>query len=625
MFASQPSPTPQIPGKSLVPSSPSHISLHRNRLQRASSSESLAIVGLSNWRRMPTKAKSCDRSSHYRTGKSDGSQTKRLGEGMGMQGTPARRKRLASKPSIGNMSTPKDLGSRKHSQYAMSSSVTSAPPSSDILVSAEDMTSPSISTAGARTIVVRERSQCMLDETTNAEGSLFLGQHKMKAVLPILQDMTVPLNDLSIQTPKIQSPSDTTIQYREFVVPLNHSPLSPVDLNALNEASSSKSRWDLTIPLNDISQTPRVASTGLSSAGTKKISQHQSTPFRLQGTSGPPSPSDETSMNDESSVELPRVGARSCQKQQYCSDPFLPTDDSGDACSPTMSNYHEDVFTINLPLYDPLKEGSRSYREEILTLSDANSSVCHQSSENIIGPAIHQECDNFYDEALSTSNSLTSFGSQREWANTANYRYQTQREGSRPLTPIPPRRSSYMAFPTLTEKSAYLKMHKKFKHSSSNTWRDPFGFWWMCEAAQGKSPRPFIPSSPLQQSPPNLPSPLTTHSLSSRLSNQYTASTTSICDETPRVAMRGVWRGAEVLARMEGYGGQLKKTNHYTHHETDQEEAIGKKRKRATLNNTVEWDQPHFTAEFLKKRQERINHYKDIENNYKLEIEVVFG
>lgn len=86
-----PSPTPHGgPFRSLIPSSPSRVSLHRNRLDRGSSSAGhVTAAGLTTWKRQPRRNSSDDESE-------------KKGMGMGMEGTPGRRKKPRKTSKVRN-------------------------------------------------------------------------------------------------------------------------------------------------------------------------------------------------------------------------------------------------------------------------------------------------------------------------------------------------------------------------------------------------------------------------------------------------------------------------------------------------------------------------------------------
>lgn len=107
------------------------------------------------------------------------------------------------------------------------------------------------------------------------------------------------------------------------------------------------------------------------------------------------------------------------------------------------------------------------------------------------------------------------------------------------------------------------------------SWMDPFGFWWMCHIVSGRSNltemyhvRPFdisnftIDKSPAVYDPSSPPRPETPRSSTSLMSPSMTSRTTSIdstdylshgsMEEEEETPIPGKWRGAEMMARMEG-------------------------------------------------------------------------
>ncbi|TYJ58710.1 hypothetical protein B9479_000546 [Cryptococcus floricola] len=100
---SQPSPTPHTTWRSLLQSSPRESQPFpggRKRLQRASSAESITLSGLSGWRRQPKQQKRTSPISYAQstnTVPNVGKGEERTSLGMGMTGTPAKRRTLSRK------------------------------------------------------------------------------------------------------------------------------------------------------------------------------------------------------------------------------------------------------------------------------------------------------------------------------------------------------------------------------------------------------------------------------------------------------------------------------------------------------------------------------------------------
>ncbi|KIS02374.1 hypothetical protein L804_00636 [Cryptococcus deuterogattii 2001/935-1] len=256
--------TPFAPSKSLIPSSPSRITLHRNQLRRASSSENITVGGLANWRRKPKPLSSQSQYSVKSVGsKGSGFEVENAGKrglGMGMQATPARKRRLTNKSSIGAMSTPKRMNSGFYSaEDDLTSSTCRSISFNELLDFAEDATSPSISTDDIDPIGDSRDSIRLVDEDPLTPTILYSSEPH--TLFPADLDILVPLNYIS------------SISQR-----CNMTPTS--------EDAFSNSECDITIPLNDVFSTPRATRIATSLRIASKIGQRQSTPYRLGGSSG---------------------------------------------------------------------------------------------------------------------------------------------------------------------------------------------------------------------------------------------------------------------------------------------------------------------------------------------------
>ncbi|KIR59634.1 hypothetical protein I314_04629 [Cryptococcus bacillisporus CA1873] len=259
------SPTPFVPSKSLIPSSPSRITVRRNQLRRASSSENITVGGLANWRRKPKPSTSQSQHSVKSVGsKGSGFEVENAGKrglGMGMQATPARKRRLTNKSSIGAMSTPKTMNSRFYSaEDDLTSSTCRSISSNELLDSAEDATSPSISANDIDPIGDSRDSIRLVDE--DPLTSTILYSSESHTLFPAALDILVPLNDIA-----------STSQRCRNMIPTS-------------EDAFSNSECDITVPLNDVFSTPRATRIASFLQTARKIGQRQSTPYRLGGSSG---------------------------------------------------------------------------------------------------------------------------------------------------------------------------------------------------------------------------------------------------------------------------------------------------------------------------------------------------
>ncbi|KAL0255401.1 hypothetical protein I308_100205 [Cryptococcus tetragattii IND107] len=275
------SPTPFVPSKSLIPSSPSRITLHRNQLRHASSSGNITVGGLPNWRRKPKPSTSQSQHSVKSVGsKGSGFEVENAGKrglGMGMQATPARKRRLTNKSSIGAMSTPKTMNSRFYSaEDDLTSSTCRSISSNELLDSAEDATSPSISANDIDLIGDSRDSIRLVDEAPLRSTILYSSESH--TLFPVAVDILVPLNDIS-----------STSQRCWNMIPTS-------------EDAFSNSECHITVPLNDVFSTPRATRIASSLQTASKIGQRQCTPYRLGGSSGLDVISDNTTSEKNNEV-----------------------------------------------------------------------------------------------------------------------------------------------------------------------------------------------------------------------------------------------------------------------------------------------------------------------------------
>ncbi|OXH37191.1 hypothetical protein J008_02245 [Cryptococcus neoformans] len=543
------SPTPFVPSKLLLSSSPSRITIHRNQLRRASSLENITVGGLANWRRKPKPSTSQSQHSVESAGSKESSREAKNGSkrglGMGMQATPARKRRLTNKSSIGTMSTPKTMRSRFRSREGhLTSSTCRSIPSNELLDSAEDATSPSISANDINPIGGNRDSIWMMDEGSSTPNILYSsGSH---ILFPAALDIVVPLNDI---------PS-TSQRYPHMI---------PTSGDAF-----SKLEWDITVPLNDVLSTPQATRITSSWQAASRIDQRQSTPYRHGGSSSPVAISiDTTSGNDngvlDESVEFVRS---KCPSPEGLDHPVFDSD-----------RHHENYIA-------------------------ASSDI--QLFETPIRKRVME--DIFLDTQLEE------FGGQKM--------------ASRALTPIPknmaPLSNGFLR-DKRRERAENLKSPVQHHEAS---WMDPFGFWWMCHIVSDKSPAVYDPSSPPRPETPRSSTPLMSPSMTSRTtsieSTDYLShGSTEEEEETP---IPGKWRGAEMMARMEGdfiategQGSHI--SEEHRHEAIDPQERPERQNRRHRRENKL----VKLTEEFSCQREARIQHYKDLEEHYSLKMELVLG
>ncbi|WWD17098.1 hypothetical protein CI109_101535 [Kwoniella shandongensis] len=600
------SPSPYVPAKSLIPSSPSAsggITLNRARLTRGSSSERIGLVGLSGWRRRPksnskgtatgttisnsakTTTTTLGRSlstSGVGSGKSRIS-TKRsrkgLGLGMGMEETPAKKKRLTVS-SIGTKSTPKATSSNPHARSTDQPDANGPPVSSPLgysellLDSAdEDESRPSHSIPAIRHIppiqksdevfFVTDPARLIVDRSPSPTGDkdALIYERGGDALFPAAHDLFVPLNDISSSSASPLTPgSGDMINPGRTTI---HEEDEDEDKSA---AKPKRSKWDLTVPLNDLTQ-PSSPSTArkTTSKPTSKIKQRRSTPYKLPGASTvPPRPSNDEN-NSPDSVEMSRG-----------------------VTTPTGRRY---------PPPPPLTGGANVDREG----SPPPPILIHSQADDIIDDVddghrmldIHLEIES----SPAASNESGAGGSQQT------------------------------------------------DSSSEDSDEDPFGLMWMVQAVRDKEPCQWCPSSEFS-SPiaPRTPSPIVfsatpspAHSGAVSPAGKDNGSINQVKVTRPSRVSRSVWRGAEVLKRMDGEEAARPEAGSEGQESHDEEEgpaldrtkrqrqhdSRGKKTAR-TYRRVERSSTPEITEEALRARQARIQHYQDLQDRHPLTIEYVW-
>lgn len=160
------------------------------------------------------------------------------------------------------MSTPKTMQSRfRSTEGDLTSSTCRSISSNELLDSAEDATSPSISADDINPIANNRDSVRTMDEDSPTPNILYSsGSHTL---FPAALDILVPLNDIS----------SVSQQYPHII---------PTSGDAFSELE-----WDIRIPLNDVLSTPRATRITSSWQAASKIDQRRSTPYRHGGSSGP--------------------------------------------------------------------------------------------------------------------------------------------------------------------------------------------------------------------------------------------------------------------------------------------------------------------------------------------------
>ncbi|WWC69995.1 uncharacterized protein I206_103939 [Kwoniella pini CBS 10737] len=610
------SPTPYRDSTSLIPSSPLQPGQFRKGHLRSSSRETI-LKGLSNWRRQAksTSTSNTGLSIHsdinynesrqiFKVEKSkstQGSSSKRLGLGMGMRGTPAKKIKRSSKASIGTMSTPR---MRKHSQpdgQSSEQSERSTTASSDALESGEEITSPSISDPETSRIVPRSyRSDNPTLSSHNATYDMLSSSSTRTARNDYIftgKDFIIPLNDASStrhdtsvqstphpsEDPAIISEPDSTPRSRFIVmqnqgqVPNNH------DL-------------EFSIPLNDITQpsvSRRQQHMGRSSSGSSKIKQRVSTPRKIPGMQSTPSVS-ASSVDDTDRVGPDAdffINPSPRNDQDIEDDSSIETIRGNKAAVLSPSEMQEDMTFVATRRGQELGQITETgVRETISYNSNRNTDIA-LGDHNVVNSESHNEV--CFEVPHTPPANLSVITPSKEPISSSEA----------PLTPTDVDDTSY-------------------------------GFGWLQVFVQDKIPRPFrLSSEPDSSLAPTTPSSLTFSSRSEPDVHESGRSDISSPPSTVSIEMsKGKWRGAEALKRMEGglYPQPDLEELDPIHNHTSEKE----KRRRTGLNKQgtematrekrIPPEQvPKLTPDVMDARQDRIAHYIDLAENYKLNIEYV--
>lgn len=365
--------------------------------------------------------------------------------------------------------------------------------SNELLDSAEDATSPSISANDIDPIGYSRDSIRLVDE--DPLTSTILYSSESHTLFPAALDILVPLNDVA----------STSQRYRNMI--------------PTSEDAFSNSECDITVPLNDVFSTPRATRIASSLQTARKNGQRQSTPYRLGGSSG----LDVISGNTTSEINNGVLDESVEFIRSKCPSPE------------------------ELDCY--VWDSDRRWKNDIAAFINGTQLF----KTPIRMPVVE---DIFLDPQLEE------FGGQ-EMATGA-------------LTPIP---KSTRPLSTRFLKSKRWKMADTLKspvEHHERSWMDPFGFWWMCHVASGrsdlvkmynlrlldisnfiidKSPATYDPSSPPQPEAPRSSTPLIFSSMTSRTtllgSTDYPSHGLVSKEKEEEALIPGKWRGAKMMQRME--------------------------------------------------------------------------
>ncbi|WWD03372.1 hypothetical protein V865_001424 [Kwoniella europaea PYCC6329] len=601
------SPTPYRHSIPLVPSSPfsSTSNPFRRRQRLRSSSGDTIIKGLSNWRR---QAKSTSQSAStagtqdqtrfthnnendHKLTSSKKRKSKGSGLGMGMRGTPAKIVKRSSKASIGPTSTPiANTKKRSEGEDTTLDSSTRSSTTSSHLLTAEEITSPSISAFGTSPILPltqrRGNTLSTLSGHTPEDDSLFSPSQRGRSrhddtLLPAQADLVIPLNDLTSTSSRSTSNVDETTPKAGSRASLS----AEVTRSTIQgderilEDDNDDGRWELTIPLSDLSQSKKRR-LPRSSSGSSKIKERRSTPRKIPGMDKTPSISD-TSTISETSVRRRHGATVERPEERHSLEVSVETvrgfesDVEAPMVAPqNQSNNDRDVeYPLGIDSEDLPQDESHT-----IEMADAPPASPRQTSP---APSFSDSGDDFADTAAEF-----------------------------PLTPTK------------------VKIHVDKSTSTGSTstdWNpgdDPYGFEWMEDIVREKIPQPYhLSSGANTPGPAPSPSPI---SFSTNISTPPISRDPSPEVEKRRSAgtVKGIWKGAQVMKRIER--GEIPHIDEEDSQEETDEESDDETRSRRKKSKARESsDIPESTEEAIQARQARIAHYIDLAENYELHVEYV--
>ncbi|RXK39345.1 hypothetical protein M231_03424 [Tremella mesenterica] len=642
--------------RSLIPSSqPSRISLHRNRI-RAGSTEDLYVggqgpglvtaTGLALWRRKPK------RSSSVENGPLNTVNRARSGSlGMGMEATPARRKKpKKSGPKVCDWTTRfytalvliqpislKTIGthSTPNTHFTLPGS------SSSIPISIMSITE-SHSISGIDTTYNETQSQVpahtmrsrMLDRANHGEEEemndleVISGDRPRSRASRLFvghEDLVVPLNDL---TSLAESQSDIdlgsslhdveTMETGELVqrsaseekgAPLKEKQVdSPIITKISGKSRDSqrrsqsvrddmKSTWDLTVPLNDLTRhviTPISTDTNPTrSRPTSLLEMRRSTPYRLPGMLEALPHSDERS--GETSRNLLDRTAKKTSSVAASPSCVLATFETADADG--RREMEQDMDTVLGPDCrrsdecgnDDIQKGEKGGKSESGVETPGN------DMEDLSVEHGRTHCPSVM---VQEGEMRSQTGDIERIVDLGNL------ESLPPTQPTPP--------------------------SLTTRWDDPYGFGRV-EMYLRTRPRDQSPASSTLGSPDFPPtasnisfSPtLSVHSDSVSLISELTEFEPREQSSTRVATRKGAWKGARTMRRM--LNVRLTPISSQPSQYSDHDEDRGSFVKESKRRSKVDVVETIMSEEAKLARKKRIEHYADLEKNYRLHIEWVLG
>lgn len=489
------------------------------------------------------------------------------------------------------MSTPKTMNSRFYSaEDDLTSSTCRSISSNELLDSAEDATSPSISANDIDLIGDSRDSIRLVDEAPLRSTILYSSESH--TLFPVAVDILVPLNDIS-----------STSQRCWNMIPTS-------------EDAFSNSECHITVPLNDVFSTPRATRIASSLQTASKIGQRQCTPYRLGGSSGLDVISDNTTSekNNEvldESVEFMRSKCPSpAELDCYVSD--------------SDRHWKSDIaaFIIGTQLFKaPIR---MPVVEDIFLDPELEEFGGQEVATRALTPI-----------PKSTRPLSTRFLKSKRWKMADTLKSPVEHRERSWMDPF----GFWWMCHVVSGRSDLVKMYKLRLLEISNFIID-------------KSPAAYDPSSPPRPEAPRSSTPLIFPSMASRttlLESTDYPSHGSVSEEKEEEALiPGKWRGAKMMARMErnfvtaeGEGSRTPESEHedINGHQEQSERHNGRclKRVAKSIQSTevsmkkgrhkslLILEIARTLQEHIRQREARMQNYKDLDDHYSLKVEFVLG
>ncbi|ORY32913.1 hypothetical protein BCR39DRAFT_358677 [Naematelia encephala] len=633
--------TPKIRAKpSLLPSA------HRQSLQEDGLTKSEPITytqvtasGLTTWRRQP-KVSSVSGETGSR---------KRLG--MGMQGTPARKKvvRPGSK-SIGIRSTPRKSLRPVEDHSSSSIPISDLPDPDDIQSSSsiDSAVTPSTSIPEGDSIVPTFEDVFGITETypTATEirqagsrrrshaGSLEdTYEESISVIRADFQEMLVPLNDLSSAHSSSHSPSLPTVRHvisrpEESIVPaLSPSPfatkasspavsfgLEHVGL-ATNSNEPTTFLWSLEEPLNDRTGHRDSPMTSSTARRSRNIQARVPTPFKL-----PPRPN---------SLRYGRPSTENVTHKDFTGeDMYDPAgQDSINMSTPRPLKRVSPVTAIRLKRDDVSPPSAKAYhfkKDVFLVDKDVSSPDWDALEQEALaspnkyrpigtGDNSDSESDNVEQQRGGTPDDLTDFRAAIDWDVTdvgfrsARLEAPLQRDSPRAQATLGPISDMPSSKTSRTQESCY-----GFRWVNENLTRREKELEPLSSPASSlhpaRSPSPIFFSSPP-------PPPILGIGEGGLLEMPHLYADFRV----NRKLCKGAWRGADMLKRMQAGNAIL------SGEERKSDDHDRKLSGRRWTERRQRWYETEMSSDAKEARKRRVAHYRDLEKNYQLHVEYVLS